>query len=138
MVRSGALHECSTRFSSRSSIRKTAIGGPCAPAQERTHAGRKLRKRKGFQHTIVRAHVEFAYAIDDLASIRQHQNRQLLPRHTQVLQNGEAVILRQAQIQDGQIVVVGLGQGLHLLSVLSQVDGIIFGLESSLKKNAQR
>lgn len=108
-----------------------------AAAQQRAHSRRKLRKREGPQHQIVRAQVQNLHAIFGAIAAGKHQDGQLAPFRADVLQHLRAFVARQIQIQNRQIVIALSDPFLGLFALMGQVHGVMFMVETFLQKGRE-
>src|SRR5246127_1982790 len=129
----GMLHSIQLQvFYAQHTFRRTR-----APFQERSYPCRQFRKSKRLNHEVVCPHIKFARGLCNLAAICKNQYGHRLPRNPQMPQHSHTFFLRQAQIQNGEIVLVVLYQASRLLAVLSKVNGVLLGAKTTLQKYSQ-
>ena len=109
--------------------RRRRRGDAVAP-QVHADARDQLVERERLRQVVVRAELEAAQLRRQVGPRGQDQHRQLGPLRAQVVQQMQAVELRQQQIEDDELVRLGEGARKPDGSVLGAVDHKALGLES--------
>ena len=72
------------------------------------------------------AGIQAAHLVLDAVAGRQHQHWRGHAASADFAADDDAVLLRQHQIEDDQVVIVDLGQEAAVLAVVGQIDGMAF------------
>jgi D-alanyl-D-alanine carboxypeptidase/D-alanyl-D-alanine-endopeptidase (penicillin-binding protein 4) len=100
-----------------------ALGASGLAARECAHAGRQLLQIEGLDEVIVGAGVEPGHAVGHRIACSGDENGNGAAAFTQGAQHGQAILLRQAQVQQQHGVVLGAQGHVGRLAVLHPVDG---------------
>jgi hypothetical protein len=106
--------------------------------QQSPHARREFGVGKWFVQAVVRPRVESLHAIFHAAARRQHQHRQIRLARTDVVQQRQAVHLRQIEVEHHQVVVEILGHGAALFAVGCHIHCVVFFFKTLAHKARQR
>jgi hypothetical protein len=106
-----------------------ARGMPGRSSQDGADAGEKLLHVEGLRHIVVGAGVEALDLVAPAVAGRQDDDRRLDAGAPPAVEHGDAVDLRQAEIEDDCIIRLGLAEEAAVLAVERLVDGVARMLE---------
>ena len=105
------------------------LAAPRVPADQRAHAGAEFVEIEGLDEVIVGAGVQPLHAIGDGIARGDDQHRHRVAACAQALEHIEAVALRQAEVEQHQVVGLAADRGQRRFAVLHPVDGETIGAQ---------
>jgi hypothetical protein len=110
-------------------------GGSDISAQERADAGKQNIERERFREVVIGAQIQSADHVCGRAPGREHEDPQCAVVASKVPKNGEAVLVRKADVEDDEVKASGAGEVFARRSVRSGLDDIPFRLKSAFQQS---
>src|SRR5471032_1147457 len=122
-------HLARLRIDAHAIVFEHRLGAAGRTAQQRADARQQFIEVIRFQHIVVGAGIEAGDALLLGVARRRHQHRRELLARAHRAQHLQAILARQAQVQQHQIVGLGLQGRIGHRAVLDPVDGVVLGPE---------